>query len=121
MDIGKYFSISKKRDLSDNSMEDTDPKKADEATSSSSYSDHDVFEKGLDSSNCKSILFDCLKNLEPKSEIFANTNTLKGNQIKREKQLTDLAETVNFLSEKYISLFCLYQLFQKSCLKFQES
>ena len=101
MDIGKYFSISKKRDLSDNSKKDTDPKKADEATSSSSYSDHDVFEKGLDSSNCKSILFDCLKNLESKSEIFANTNTLKENQIKREKQLTDLAETVNFLSEKF--------------------
>ena len=27
MDIGKYFSISKKRDLSDNSKEATDPKK----------------------------------------------------------------------------------------------
>ena len=104
MDIGKYFSISKKRDLSDNSMEDTDPKKADEATSSSSYSDHDVFEKGLDSSNCKSILFDCLKNLESKSEIFANTNTLKANQIKREKQLTDLAETFRKVYISFLSI-----------------
>ena len=69
---------------------------------SSSYSDHDVFEEGLDSSSCRSILFDCLKNLESKvNEIFANTNTLKENQIKGEKQLTDLAETVNFLSEKF--------------------
>ena len=34
MDIGKYFSSSKERDLSDSSMEDTDPKKAKEATSS---------------------------------------------------------------------------------------
>ena len=51
MDIGKYFSSSKKRDLSDNSKEATDPKKAKEATSSSSYSDHDVFEEGLDSSS----------------------------------------------------------------------
>ena len=69
---------------------------------SSSYSDHDVFEEGLDSSSCRSILFDCLKNLESKvNEIFANTNTLKENQIKGEKQLTDLAEIVNFLSEQF--------------------
>ena len=102
MGIGKYFPNSKKRDLSDNSKEDTDPEEIKEATSSSSYNDHDVFKEGLDSSNCKSILFDCLKNLESKvNEIFASTNTLKENQIKGEKQLTDLAETVNFLSEKF--------------------
>ena len=95
MDIGRYFSSSKKRHLSD-------PKKAKEATSSSSYSDHDVFEEGLDSSSCRSILFDCLKNLESKvNEIFANTNTLTENQVKGEKKLTDLAETVNFLLEKF--------------------
>ena len=34
------------------------------------------------------------------NEIFANTNTLKENQIQDEKLLTDLAETVHFLSEK---------------------
>ena len=60
MDIGNYFSISKKHDLSDNSKEGTDPNKA---TSSSSHSDHNVFEEGLDSSICRAILFDCLKNL----------------------------------------------------------
>ena len=102
MDIGKYFSRSKKGNLSDNSKEATDPKKAKEATSSASYSDHDIFEEGLDSSSCRNILFDCLKNLESKvNEIFENTNTLKENHIKGEKQLTDLAETVNFLSEKF--------------------
>ena len=43
-----------------------------------------------------------LKNLESKvKEIFANTNTLKQNQIKGKKQLADLAETVNFLSERF--------------------
>ena len=35
------------------------------------------------------------------NEISENTNTLKENQIKVEKQLTGLAETVNFLSEKF--------------------
>lgn len=34
------------------------------------------------------------------NEIYVNTNTLKENQIKGEKPLTDLAETVNFLSER---------------------
>ena len=63
MDIGKYFSSSKKRDLSGNSRVDADAKKAKEATSSSSYSDQDVFEEDLDSSNCRVILFDCLKNV----------------------------------------------------------
>ena len=48
-DIGKYFSSSKQHDLSDNSEEATDPKKAKEATSTSSYSDHDVFKESWDS------------------------------------------------------------------------
>ena len=92
--------MGKKRDLSDSSKDATDPKKNKEATSSSSYSDHDVFEEGLDSSSCRSILFDCLKNLESKvNEISENTN--KENQIKSENQLTDLTEAVNFLSENF--------------------
>ena len=48
MDIGKYFSRSKKDNLSDNSKDTTDSKKAKEATSSASYSDHDIFEEGLE-------------------------------------------------------------------------
>ena len=56
----------------------------------------------MDSLNCRSILFDCLKNLASKvNEIFTNTNTLNENQIKGEKQLTDLAKTVNSLSEEF--------------------
>ena len=101
MDIGKYFSSSNKRDLSDNSQEAAHPKQA-KATSSSSYSKHDVFEEGLDTSNSGSIIFDWLKNLEFKvNEIFANTNTFKEKEIKGENQLTDLAETVHFLSQKF--------------------
>lgn len=34
------------------------------------------------------------------NEIYVNTNALKENQIKGKKPLTDLAETVNFLSER---------------------
>ena len=66
MHIGKSFSSSKKRDLSDNFKDDKDPKKTKEATSSSSYSNHDTLEEGLESSTCRNILFDYLKILEPK-------------------------------------------------------
>ena len=87
MDIGKYFSGSKKRDFSDNSKEATDLKKAKKAISSTSYSGHDVFKEVLDSWSSRSIIFDCSKNLESKvKEIFENTNTLKENQINGEKQ-----------------------------------
>ena len=56
----------------------------------------------MDSSSFTSIVFDCLKNLESKvNKIFANTNNLKENQIKGEKQLTDLAKILKFLSEKF--------------------
>ena len=94
--MGSTFLVQIKRDLSENSKEATDSKKAKEATSSSSDSDHDVFEEGLDSSSCRSSLFESKVN-----EIFENINILKENQIKDEKQLTELAETVNFLSEKF--------------------
>ena len=100
--MGNTFLLQKRGNLSDNSKEATDPEKDKKATPSSSFSDHDVFEEGLDSSSCTSILFDYLKNLESKvNKIFANTSTLKENQIKREKKLTNLAERVNFLSEKF--------------------
>lgn len=59
MDIETYFSSSKKGDLSDYSKDDTYPKKAKEPTSNSSYTDQDVFEEVLDSSACRSIIFNC--------------------------------------------------------------
>ena len=61
MNIEKYFSSSKKRDLSDNSKDDIDPKKAKDATSSSSYSSHDIFEGGLDSSTLETLFLIALK------------------------------------------------------------
>ena len=43
LDSGKIFLVLKKH-LCDNSKGDIDPKKAKDATSSSSYSNHDLFE-----------------------------------------------------------------------------
>ena len=63
-DNTKFFqSSSKKRDLSDTSKTDEDPK---EATSASFADEGDVFNEGIDSSGCREILFHCLKNLEAK-------------------------------------------------------
>ena len=56
--IGKYFS--KKRDLSDQSQGGDERKKG------SSTDDTDVFGDGLESADCKAILFNCLKNLDSK-------------------------------------------------------
>ena len=66
MEIGKYFCSSNSRDLCDNSKDDTDRNKVKEATLSSNYSDHNVFEDDLDSSTCRGILFGCLKIHSPK-------------------------------------------------------
>ena len=64
-DITKFFrSPSKKRDLSDTSKTDKDPKKIREANSASFADEGDVFNEGIDSSGCREILFNCLKNLE---------------------------------------------------------
>ena len=66
-DITKFFrSSSKKRDLSDTSKTDEDPQKIREASSESFADKGDVFNKGIDSSGCREILFHCLKNLEAK-------------------------------------------------------
>ena len=105
-DITKFFrSSSKKRDLSDTSKTDEDPKKIQEASSASFADEGDVFNEGIDSSGCREILFNCLKNLEAKvMEIYEQGNENKNMHIKGEKQLVDLAESVKFMTSKFDEL-----------------
>ena len=105
-DITKFFrSSSKKRDLTDTSNTDEDPKKIREASSASFADEDDVFNKGIDSSGCWEILFNCLKNLEAKvMEIYEQGNENKNMHIKGEKQLVDLAESVKFMTSKFDEL-----------------
>ena len=64
-DLTKFFrSSSKKRDLSDTSKTDEDPKKIREASSERFADEGDVFNEGIDSWTCREILFNCLKNLK---------------------------------------------------------
>ena len=104
--ITKFFrSSSKKRDLSNTSKTDEDPKKIREASSASFADERDVFNEGIDSFGCREILFNCLKNLEAKvMEIYEQGNENKNMHIKREKQLVDLAESVKFMISKFDEL-----------------
>ena len=105
-DITKFFrSSSKKRDLSDTSKTDEDSKKIREASSASFVDEGDVFNEGIDSSGCRDILFNCLKNLEAKiMEIYERGKENKNMHIKGEKQLVDPAESVKFMTSKFDEL-----------------
>ena len=105
-DITKFFrSSSKKRDLSDTSKTDEDPKKIREASSVIFADEGDVFNEGTDSSACREILLNCLKNLEAKiMETYKQGNENKNMHIKGEKELVDLAGSVNFMTSKFDEL-----------------
>ena len=111
MDITKFFN-SKKRDLSNNSNTEEDAKRQREESPSESpnvsmldipKTPGDVFEESLKSEDCVKMLLSCLRNLEEelkdihKSALSNNNN----NQIKGEKQLADLNESINFMSDKF--------------------
>ena len=64
--ISRYLGKNpKKRDLSDNSKtSDDDSKKLPEGSSGSYTEETDVFEEGVESADCRKVLFNYLKNLE---------------------------------------------------------
>ena len=98
-DITKVFwGSSKKRELSDTTKTDEDPKKIREASSACFADEGDVFNEGIDLSGCREILFTCLKTLEAKvMEIYEQRNKNKNMHIKGDKQLVDLAVRVKFM------------------------
>ena len=60
------------------------------------------FNEGIDSSGCREISFNCLKNLEAKvMKIYEQRNENKNMHIKGEKQLVDLAESVKLMISKF--------------------
>ena len=63
MNIAKYFDKnSKKRDLSGDSNPEEERKKINDGSSARTIDNCDVFEEGLESPECKEILFNCLRN-----------------------------------------------------------
>ena len=110
MDITKFFN-SKKRDLSNNSNAKEDAKRQREESPSenpnvsmldTSKTPRNVFEESLKSEDCVKILLSCLRNLEKevkdRQKLALSNNS---NQIKGEKQLGDLSESIKFMSDKF--------------------
>ena len=64
----QYFGKNlKERDLSDGSKTGDDDSKKPREGSSGSYTDEaDIFEEGVESADCRKVLFNCLKDLEEK-------------------------------------------------------
>ena len=63
----------------------------------------DAFEESLKSVYCIKILLSCLRNLEKEVKgihklALSNNNS---NQIKGQKQLADLSESIKFMSDKF--------------------
>ena len=61
----------------------------------------DVFAESLKSPECIEILFNCLRNVEKKVKDIYIAHSTQDHQIKGEKQLIDLTESVNLLSDKF--------------------
>ena len=103
MNAAKYFdNNSKKRDLSGDSNTEEERKKIRDGSSASTTEDCDVFKEGLESPECKEILFNCLKNLQEKvTEIFNLVQDTRNMQIKGGKQLEELKNSVEVMSDKF--------------------
>ena len=62
----------------------------------------DVFEESLQSEDCVNILLSSLRNLEKEvKDIHKLALSNNDNQIKDEKQLADLSESIKFMSDKF--------------------
>ena len=104
--ISKFFEkASKKRDLSGQSKTCEDQKKMREdksSTGSLTGIADDVFAESLKSPECIEILFNCLRNGERQTkDIYTLAHSTQDHQLKGEKQLIDLTESINFLSDKF--------------------
>ena len=63
---------------------------------------NDIFTESLNSPDCVAILFNCLKNLESKMrEILVSSKETTASQINSEKQLSDLTDSVQLISDKF--------------------
>ena len=77
-------------------------KKIRDGSSESTTGNYDVFEEGLDSPECKEIVFNCLRNLQGKvTEIFNLAQDTRNMQIKGDKQLEGLKSSVEVMSDKF--------------------
>ena len=108
MDVRGFLNRSDiKRDLSSCSEEENKPKRQmeespDVSCLESPASPGNVFAESLKSNEFVEILMNCLKNLEKEvKELKDLASSNNANQIKGERQLLDLKEAVDFISNKF--------------------
>ena len=89
----------------DSNKGDDDSKKPREGSSGSYTEEADVCEEGVESADCRKVLFNCLKNLEQKvNDLYMLANSNKEMQINGDKQLIELTSWVEFLTSKFDEL-----------------
>ena len=72
-----------------------------------SKDDTDIFEEGIDSPLYAGILYNCLQNLEKKlNEIFELSSSTKESQIKGDRHMEEINESIKFINEKFKYLKC---------------
>ena len=108
MDIRGFLNKNnKKGDLSSGSKDDDEPQRQREESPDvlcleSPTSPGNVFAESLKSNECVEILMNCLKNLEKEvKELNDLASSNNANQIKGERQVLDLKEAVDFISNKF--------------------
>ena len=91
-----------KRDHSGDSNPEEERKKIRDDSSANTAGNCDVFEEGLESPECKEILFNCLTNLQEKvTETFNLAQDTGNMQVKGDKQLEELKSSVEVMSDKF--------------------
>ena len=81
-----------------NKSDDGDNTKKAESLEESIDTDYtgDIFTEGLKSEDCAAILYNCMKNIESKmKELITNSQDMKERQIKGERQLNELTNSIN--------------------------
>ena len=103
--INDVFVIQKSYicDFAENS--DDDSKKPLEGSSGCYTEEADVFEEVVQSTDCRKVLFNCLNNLEQKTnDLYMLANSNKKMKIKANKKLTDVTSSRKFLISKFDDL-----------------
>lgn len=102
-----FFGGGKKRDLSDGSKSKDvdDSKKVKEQYDTINSMPDDVFIDGLSSPTCAKMLLNCLKTIETRvADLYSLFDVLKDNQVKGERQLDSVNESISSLSTKFDKL-----------------
>ena len=78
----------------------------DDDSSSASYIDQaDVYEEGVESADCRKVVFNCLKNLEQKmNDLYMLANSKTEMQIKGDRQLINVTFSLEVLTSKFDEL-----------------